>query len=144
MLNIVALMGRLTADPEVQKTSSGISCCRFTLAVERNYAKKGEERQADFIGCIAWRNQAEFLERYFCKGQLVAIDGMIQTSSYTDNTGNKRYSTTVTVNSINFTGDRRNDKQGKNNQKPVNDEPPLPEPPEQNSSGYQYYGDLPF
>ena len=107
MLNIVALMGRLTADPELRTTPSGVSVCRFTLAVDRNYAKAGTERQADFINCIAWRQTAEFVSRYFVKGQLVAVNGSIQTGSYTDNNGNKRYTTDVVVDNVNFTGDRR-------------------------------------
>lgn len=108
MLNVVALMGRLTADPELKTTQSGLSVCRFTLAVDRNYAKAGTERQADFISCIAWRNTAEFVSKYFVKGQLIALDGSIQTGSYTDNNGNKRYSFDILVNNVNFTGDRRN------------------------------------
>ena len=107
MMNVVALMGRLTADPELRTTPSGISVCRFTLAVDRNYAKAGTERQTDFINCIAWRQTAEFVSRYFVKGQLAALDGSIQTGSYTDNNGNKRYTFEVVVNNMNFTGDRR-------------------------------------
>lgn len=107
MLNVVALMGRLTADPELKTTPSGVSVCRFTLAVDRNYAKAGTERQADFISCVAWRSTAEFISRYFVKGQLVAVNGSIQTGSYTDNNGNKRYTCDVVVDNANFTGDRR-------------------------------------
>ena len=107
MLNIVVLMGRLTADPELRTTPSGVSVCRFTIAVDRNYAKAGTERQTDFISCTAWRQTAEFVSRYFVKGQLVAVNGSIQTGSYTDNNGNKRYTTEVVVDNVNFTGDRR-------------------------------------
>ncbi len=107
MMNIVALMGRLTADPELRTTSSGLSVCRFTLAVDRNYAKAGTERQTDFINCIAWRQTAEFVSRYFVKGQLMALDGSIQTGSYTDNNGVKKYTFEVVANNVNFTGDRR-------------------------------------
>jgi len=107
MLNIVVLMGRLTADPELRTTPNGISVCRFTLAVDRNYAKQGTERQTDFINCTAWRQTAEFVSRYFVKGQLVAVNGSIQTGSYTDNNGNKKYTTDVIVDNVNFTGDRR-------------------------------------
>lgn len=107
MLNLVAIMGRLTADPELKTTASGISVCRFTLAVDRNYAKAGTERQTDFISCVAWRNTAEFVSRYFVKGQLMALDGSIQTGSYTDNNGVKKYTFDVVANNVNFTGDRR-------------------------------------
>lgn len=114
MLNIAAIMGRLTADPEFKTTPSGISVCRFTLAVERNYAKQGEERQTDFISCIAWRGTAEFINKYFVKGQLIAVDGSIQTGSYTDNNGNKRYTFEVVVANANFTGDKRNESNNSN------------------------------
>ena len=107
MMNVVTLMGSLTADPELRTTTSGLSVCRFTVAVDRNYAKAGTERQADFINCVAWRQTAEFVSRYFVKGQLIALDGSIQTGSYTDNNGNKRYTTDVVVDNVNFTGDRR-------------------------------------
>ncbi len=109
MLNIAAIMGRLTADPEIRTTPSGVSVCRFTLAVDRNYAKAGTERQTDFINCVAWRNTAEFINRYFVKGQMMAVDGSIQTGSYTDSNGNKRYTFDVVVANANFTGDKRNE-----------------------------------
>ncbi len=107
MLNVVALMGRLTAAPELRTTPNGLSVCRFSIAVDRNYAKAGTERQTDFINCVAWRQTAEFLCRYFVKGQLIAVDGSIQTGSYTDNNGIKRNTFEVIVNNVNFTGDRR-------------------------------------
>lgn len=107
MLNVVALMGRLTADPELKTTQSGLSVCRFSLAVDRNFVKAGTERQTDFINCIAWRSTAEFISRYFVKGQLMALNGSIQTGSYTDNNGNKRYTFDVVVDNVHFTGDRR-------------------------------------
>ena len=78
MLNNVILMGRLVAEPELRTTASGVSVCSFTVAVERSYVKQGEERQADFIDCVAWRQSAEFLTRYFAKGQLVALEGSLQ------------------------------------------------------------------
>ncbi len=119
MMNVVALMGRLTADPELKTTSTGVSMCRFSLAVERNYAKAGTERQTDFINCLAWRQTAEFVCKYFVKGQLMALDGSIQTGSYTDNNGNKRYSFDVVVNNVNFTGDRRGSQGGQGGYAPT-------------------------
>ncbi len=119
MMNVVALMGRLTADPELRTTSSGLSVCHFTLAVDRNYAKAGTERQADFINCVAWRQSAEFVCKYFVKGQLMAVDGSIQTGSYTDNNGNKRYTFDVLVNNVNFTGDRRGGQSGQGGYAPA-------------------------
>ncbi len=90
MLNTAILMGRLTADPELRHTPNDIPVITFTLAVERSYAKSGEQRQADFIDIVAWRYTAEFVSRYFQKGQLVAIRGSIQTRTYTDKEGKKR------------------------------------------------------
>ncbi|MFR1179479.1 MAG: single-stranded DNA-binding protein, partial [Bacilli bacterium] len=79
MLNSVVLMGRLTAEPELRHTPNGIAVTSFTLAVNRSYAKAGSERATDFIDIVAWRNTAEFVSRYFTKGQLVAVEGSIQT-----------------------------------------------------------------
>lgn len=107
MLNNVILMGRLVATPELRTTPSGVSVCSFTVAVERSYVKQGEERQADFIDCVAWRQNAEFLTRYFAKGQLVALEGSLQKRSYQDKDGNNRYVTEVVVDSVHFTGDRK-------------------------------------
>ena len=90
MLNSVCLMGRLTADPELKSTQSGVSVCNFRIAVDRTYTPKGQEKQTDFINIVTWRSTAEFVSRYFRKGQLVAVQGSIQTSQYTDRDGNKR------------------------------------------------------
>lgn len=107
MMNIVTLMGRLTADPELKTTNSGLSYCRFTVAVDRDFTKQGEDKQADFITCVAWRQTAEFISRYFSKGSLIAIKGNIRTGSYTDNSGSKRYTTEVFVDNVYFTGEKR-------------------------------------
>jgi len=111
-MNLVTLMGRITAAPELKTTSSGISYCRFTLAVDRRFQKQGQEKQTDFISCVAWRQTAEFICRYFVKGQLMAVTGSIQTGSFTDNTGNKRYTTDVAVDNAYFTGDKRENNNG--------------------------------
>ena len=100
-MNKVYLIGRLTNDPELRKTNNDLSVCRFTLAVNRDYVK-GEEKQADFINCIAWRNQADNLARYIRKGGLIAIDGMIQTGSYDDANGKKVFTTDIVANHIEF------------------------------------------
>ena len=84
MLNTAILMGRLTADPELRHTPSDVAVTSFTLAVDRSYVKSGADRQVDFIDIVAWRSTAEFVCRYFHKGQLVAVQGSIQTRSYTD------------------------------------------------------------
>lgn len=101
-MNNVSLIGRLTADPELRHTQSGLAMTRFTVAVDRPYVKQGEERQADFISIIAWRQTAEFICKYFAKGRRIAINGEIRTGSYTDNNGVKRYTTDVLANNVEF------------------------------------------
>jgi single-strand DNA-binding protein len=101
-------MGRLTADPELKSTGS-VSVCSFTLAVERRYKGQDEERQADFIRCVAWRERAEFLSRYFRKGNMVAVTGYIQVRKYEDKHGNNREAVEVVADQISFTGERRQD-----------------------------------
>ena len=83
-MNKVAIMGRLTKDVDLRHTQSGIAVANFTLDVNRRFVKQEEERKADFISCIAWRNQAEFCEKYFKKGQQMAVIGRLETSSYED------------------------------------------------------------
>lgn len=102
-LNVSAIMGRICADPEVRQTPSGVSVCRFTVAVDRNYTKQGEERQADFIDCLAWRNTAEFIGKYFSKGSSIAVQGSIQTGSY-EKDGIKRRTFEILVDNVSFCG----------------------------------------
>lgn len=104
------LGGRLTADPELKTTQSGISVCTFSLAVNRKVAKD-QEQKTDFIRCTAWRQTAEFISRYFRKGSSICVVGEIQTSSWTDQSGNKSYSTEVVINEAMFV-DSKNDSQG--------------------------------
>ncbi|MBR2100635.1 MAG: single-stranded DNA-binding protein [Eubacterium sp.] len=106
MINTVALMGRLTYDPELRSTPSGVSVIRFQVACDRNYQKSGEDRQADFIDCVAWRQTAEFISRYFRKGSMIAVEGSIQTSNYTDKDGNKRKQVEVVANNVSFCGSK--------------------------------------
>lgn len=106
MLNIAALMGRLVADPELRHTTSGIATCTFRIAVDRSYVRAGEERKTDFIDIVAWRQTAEFVCKYFRKGNLIAVDGSIQTRNYEDKNGNKRTAFEVVANNVNFTGER--------------------------------------
>ncbi len=101
MLNRVILMGRLTADPELRKTASDLSVTSFTLAVDRNYGK-GADRQTDFINCVAWRQTAEFISRYFSKGRLMAVEGSIQVRNYVDKNDNKRQAVEVLVDQAYF------------------------------------------
>lgn len=102
MLNTVAVVGRLTADPELRTTATGTSVTTFTLAVNRDYVKKGEQRQADFLDCVAWTNTAELICRYMKKGSQMAVAGSIQTRSFEDREGKKRKVTEILVNSVTF------------------------------------------
>ena len=106
MLNCVTLMGRLTADPEFRTTTTGKSVCSFSIAVERAYAKAGEQRQADFINIVAWESQANFISRYFAKGSMIAIQGSIQTRPYEDKNGNKRTAFEVIAREVSFCGSK--------------------------------------
>ena len=106
MLNCAVIMGRLTADPELRQTPSGVSVTRFTVAVDRGYVKAGEERKADFINVVAWRQTAEFVSRYFQKGSMIAVQGSIQTRSYEDNSGNKRTAFEVLAREVSFCGSK--------------------------------------
>ena len=106
MINMVALMGRLTFEPEIRTTPSGVSVMRFQVACDRSYQKSGQDRQADFIDCVAWRQTAEFISRYFHKGSMIAVEGTLQTSSYTDKNGNQRKQVEVLANNVSFCGSK--------------------------------------
>lgn len=106
MLNSVVIMGRLTYDPELKATPSGVSVVRITIACDRNYSKSGEEKKTDFIDVTAWRQTAEFVSRYFHKGSMIAVEGSIQTDSFTDRDGNKRKSFQVVANNVSFCGSK--------------------------------------
>ncbi len=110
-MNKIILMGRLTTTPELKTTQSNLSVTSFSIAVDRPYSKQGEQRQADFINIVCWRQRAEFICKYFTKGQLIALDGSLQTRQYQDNNGNNRYITEVLADNVYFTGDRKNTEQ---------------------------------
>lgn len=108
-MNKVILMGRLTADPELRQTQTGISSCRFTVAINRKFADKNTgERQADFISCTAWKQTAEFITRYFHKGSMICVEGSMRTGSYADKSHPDvtHYTTEVMVDSVEFTGSK--------------------------------------
>jgi len=111
MLNVVALIGRMTADPELRHTPSGVSVTTFTLAVNRSYVKQGAERQADFIDIVAWRMTAEFICKYFRKGQMMALEGSIQTRTYQDKEGKTRKAFEVLADNVYFTESRSSSQQ---------------------------------
>ena len=104
MLNVVALMGRLVADPELRHTPQGVSVTTFTIAVDRSFVRQGEQRQADFIDIVCWRSSAEFVCKYFQKGSLIAVDGRLQSRSYQDKNGNNRTAIEIVANNVNFAG----------------------------------------
>lgn len=106
MLNNVVLMGRLVSLPELKQTSLGVEVTSFTIAVDRGFSKPGEEKQTDFINCVAWRGTAKFITTYFTKGQMIAVTGSIQTRNYEDKNGNKRVATDVVVATASFCGSK--------------------------------------
>ena len=101
MFNLVVLTGRLTAQPELKTTPNGISVCTFGIAVDRAY-KKGEEKQTDFLNVVAWRQTAEFVSKWFTKGNLIGIEGSIQTRKFTDKNGNNRTAFEIVANNVHF------------------------------------------
>ena len=105
MLNSAIIMGRLTADPELRTTSSNISFVRFSVAVDRAYQKQGTERQTDFINVVAWRQTADFVSRYFRKGQMIAVQGSIQTGSY-EKDGVRRQTFEIVADNVSFCGSK--------------------------------------
>lgn len=109
MLNVAAIVGRLTADPELKHTSGDVSVVSFTLAVGRSYAKAGTERQTDFIDVVAWRSTADFICRYFRKGQLMAVQGSIQTRTYQDKNGNNRKAVEIVADNVHFVESKRSE-----------------------------------
>ena len=107
MLNNVTLMGRLVADPELRTTTTGKSVCSFRIAVDRSFVRKGEERKADFISCVAWEQTANFVSRYFSKGSMIALVGELQSRQYEDKKGQKHTIHDVIAKEVSFTGEKR-------------------------------------
>lgn len=144
MINSVVLMGRLTFEPELRTTPSGVSVVRFQVACDRNYQKSGEDRKADFIDVTAWRQTAEFVSRYFHKGSMIAVEGSIQTENYTDRDGNKRKSFQVVADRVSFCGSKN--ESGSTN--PVFNQQPTPSYQSADNSDFEEIvdddDDLPF
>lgn len=118
MFNLVVLTGRLTADPELKTTQSGISVTSFSVAVNRPY-RTGEEQQTDFINVVAWRKMAEFIAKYFKKGNMIGIEGSIQTRKYTDKNGNNRTAFEVVVNNAQFVESKRDSAASQGGEQPA-------------------------
>lgn len=108
MLNKIVCMGRLTHDPELRRTGSGIAVASFSLAVERDFKTEGGEKETDFINVVAWRNTAEFVSKYFTKGRMAVVSGRLQIRPWTDKDGNKRRTDEVVADNVYF-GDSKKD-----------------------------------
>jgi single-strand DNA-binding protein len=106
-MNQIVLMGRLTRDPELRRTQAGTAVASFSLAVDRRYSKDAAERQVDFIDIVAWQNTAEFVSKYFTKGQMAAVTGRLQIRDWTDKDGNKRRTAEVVADNIYFTESKK-------------------------------------
>ena len=114
MLNHITIMGRLTRDPELRRTGSGVAVTSFRVAVDRDFQPKdGGERKADFIDCVAWRQTGEFISKYFTKGRMIVVDGRLEMRDWTDKEGNKRTSAEIIVANAYF-GDSKRDSEGGN------------------------------
>ena len=113
MLNCAVVMGRLTTDPELKKTPTGVSVTRFNVAVDRDYVKPGEERKTDFITIVVWRQTAEFVCKYFSKGSMIAVQGAIETGLY-EKDGVKYHTFEIKADSVSFCEGKKNDVQANN------------------------------
>ena len=128
MYNKVIMMGRITADPELKTTPSGANVCNFSIAVDRRYQAKGEDRKADFFNCVAWRNEADFIAKFWTKGKPILIEGELQNRTYTDSSGATRYVTEIIVDRASFTGDGKREGQKSMSEAGMNAPPEAPAP----------------
>ena len=117
MLNHITMMGRLTREPELRRTGNGIAVVSFTLAVDRDFKGQDGERETDFIDCVAWRGTAEFVDKYFGRGQMAVVSGRLQIRDWTDKDGNKRRSAKVVADNVYFGDSKRRE------DAPANDAP---------------------
>ena len=111
MLNVITIGGRLTKEPELRTTQTGISVCGFSVAVERDFAAQGQQKETDFFDCVAWRQGAEFVSKYFHKGDMILVTGRMQARDWTDNNGNKRRSWEIQVDHNYFGGSKSDNSQ---------------------------------
>ena len=145
MLNVCIIMGRLTRDPELRRTNSGKPVASFTVAVDRDYAPEGQEKETDFIDCVAWNGTAEFVDKYFKKGSMIVVNGRLQLRSWTDKDGNKRRSVEVLASNVYF-GESKKSQEGNNTTQPQYNHPGAnnapagyQNQPPQNYGGYPQY-----
>lgn len=130
MLNHIVLMGRLTRDPELRRTQSGIAVASFTLAVDQDYKSQNGERGVDFINIVAWRGTAEFAEKYFEKGQMAVVSGRLSTRNYEDKNGNKRTAYEVVASNIYFCGSKSNARNSETDAAPQTFDPLMDDDPD--------------
>lgn len=107
MYNKVIMLGRITKDLEIKTTPAGVSVLTFSIAVDRRYQEKGADRKSDFFNCVAWRNEAEFISRFFSKGSAILIEGELQNRSYKDKNGAEKWLTEIIVDRATFTGEKK-------------------------------------
>lgn len=113
MLNHITIMGRLTRDPELRRTGSGVAVASFTVAVDRDFSGKDDgEKETDFIDCVAWRKTGEFVSKYFSKGRMIVVSGRLQIRNWTDKEGNKRRSAEIVADNCYFGDSKRSDSSG--------------------------------
>lgn len=137
-MNSVNLIGRFTRDPELRSTEKGTSVCSFSLAVQRSFKNNEGEYEADFINCVAWKNSAEFISKYFKKGQQIGVQGELQTRKWSDDEGKTRYATEVIVRNTTFVGKSENGNAALNSSEEDFGDLPAPDMPNINDE------DLPF
>lgn len=135
-MNKVILVGRLSRDPELRTTQSGTSVTSFSVACDRRFVRGGEERQADFISCVAWGKTAEFVHQYFSKGMRIALDGRIETRSYEDQSGNKRYVTEVIAENVEFAQSKNEGSAAQRPSQAAQQRPAAPQAPSSDIDGF--------
>lgn len=148
MYNRVILLGRIVETPELKTTPSGVSVTSFRVAADRKFQTKGEERKSDFFNCVAWRNEAEFISRYWTKGKPILVEGELQNRSYTGNDGVTRYVTEIIVDRATFTGDGKQDGAAATSAPPPTPKPApavqTPAPAAETPAAEGAYDDYPF
>ena len=136
MLNHIVIMGRLTRDPELRRTGSGIAVASFSVAVDRDFGgRDGGEKETDFIDCVAWRQTGEFVSKYFTKGSMIAVSGRLQIRNWTDKEGNKRRSAEVVADNVYF-GESKRSSEGNSNYGSSYNSNPAPAPAPSYGGGY--------
>jgi single-strand DNA-binding protein len=135
MFNKVIMMGRLTSAPELKSTPQGVNVCSFRIAVDRRYQAKGEEKKSDFFNIVAWRQQGEFVAKYFGKGSMILVEGELQTRSFTDKNGGNATWYEIIADRVSFTGEKSNSSSSRGSLPPVAS---APEPAAETDYGYPF------